>query len=250
MIIAAANSKGGVGKTTLAVHLADWLRIHGWTTVLVDCDAQRLSSTWLRSAAPDLNTVVLEAAEDIATELPKLGRQYEAIIVDAPGGLGETTGAILSHADAVFIPTGPSNLEIMALEFTTRTVHEVQRIRNGPPQTVVVPIRATKGRVTTQHLLNKAQGYGFGVTQSTLPYREIYLQVSGTEGRPPRLLWQLGRSKAVRQAALEMDQLFREVFPEACETNPDLVEQIVSPRLLTKPKRNSKGEANASNVKT
>ena len=68
--------------------------------------------------------------------------------------------------------------------------------------------------------MSKANDFGFGITKSTLPYREIYAQVSGMNDRPPCLVWQLGRSKRVREAALEMDAVFREVFPEACEENP------------------------------
>lgn len=228
MIIATVNSKGGVGKTTLAVHLAVWLELHGWKTALVDCDAQRLSSWWLNTGAPSLTTFTMEGAKEIDAKLPNLGKKFHAVVVDAPGGLGETTGAILAHADAAFIPTGPSHLEITALEHTTATVHEIQKLRSGLPQTVVIPIRATAGRRTTRHLMERARGYGFGVTKAALPYREIYLQVSGLGNRPPRLLWQLGKSRNVRIAALEMDSLFQEIFPEACESNPTLIKKLVS----------------------
>lgn len=246
MIITAANSKGGVGKTTIAVHLADWLRLHGWNTVLVDCDAQRLSSWWIETGSPELPTVVLDSPKAIAKELPRLSDKFDAVVVDAPGGLGETTGAILAAADAVFVPTGPSNLEIIALEWTTKTIHEIQAVRGGLPQTVVVPIRATAGRVSTRHLIEKAKSYGFGITPTTLPYREIYVQVSGTDSQPPKLLWQLGRRKAVRQAALEMDALFQGVFPEGCEQNPRLIEDLVTPKRAKHSRRKNYERATQS----
>ncbi|MBL9081841.1 MAG: ParA family protein [Planctomycetales bacterium] len=44
MIITIANSKGGVGKSTLAVHLAAWLHEHGHSVTLADCDTQQSSS--------------------------------------------------------------------------------------------------------------------------------------------------------------------------------------------------------------
>ena len=222
--------KGESGKRLWRSTWPRGLRFTVGKRSLVDCDAQRLSSRWLQTACPDLKTLVLDSPDQIDIQLPRLREEFEAIVVDAPGGLGETSGAILAHADAVFIPTGPSNLDIMGLEWTTKTVHEIQRIRDGVPQTVVIPVRATTGRATTRHLMEKAKGYGFGITKSTLPYREIYSQVSGLGDRPPKLLWQLGRSKPVRQAALEMDALFQEVFPEACEDSPDLISKLVSPR--------------------
>jgi len=47
MKIAIANQKGGVGKTTLAVHVAKYLATHGKTAILVDGDPQANATSWL-----------------------------------------------------------------------------------------------------------------------------------------------------------------------------------------------------------
>src|SRR5690606_32476102 len=47
MIIALVNSKGGVGKSTLAGNLAGWLHHQGNKVILADCDSQQSSSEWL-----------------------------------------------------------------------------------------------------------------------------------------------------------------------------------------------------------
>ena len=57
MIIAIANSKGGVGKSTLAVHLAAWLHEQGHQVTLADCDTQHSSSEWIREAVPEIKAV-------------------------------------------------------------------------------------------------------------------------------------------------------------------------------------------------
>ena len=94
MIIATVNSKGGVGKTTIAVHLADWFFLHGWKVCLVDCDAQRLSSRWLNEARNEIAAYVMDSPIQINESLPTLGKEFEVVVVDAPGGLGQATGAI------------------------------------------------------------------------------------------------------------------------------------------------------------
>src|SRR5271168_2837333 len=53
-IIAVQNFKGGVGKSTLSVHLAQYLAIRGYRVCLIDCDSQG-STTALFGYVPDLD---------------------------------------------------------------------------------------------------------------------------------------------------------------------------------------------------
>ncbi len=53
-VIAVQNFKGGVGKSTLSVHLAQYLAIQGYRVALIDCDSQA-SSTTLFGYVPDLD---------------------------------------------------------------------------------------------------------------------------------------------------------------------------------------------------
>lgn len=53
-VIAVQNFKGGVGKSTIAVHLAQYLAIRGYRVALVDCDSQA-SATTLFGYVPDLD---------------------------------------------------------------------------------------------------------------------------------------------------------------------------------------------------
>ncbi len=65
MIIAIANSKGGVGKSTLAVHLARMAATEqGHRVTLADCDTQQSSSEWIREAVPEVKAVRLKDADD------------------------------------------------------------------------------------------------------------------------------------------------------------------------------------------
>ena len=56
--ILVASSKGGVGKTTLATHLAAQAALSGQRTVLVDADPQRSSTRWAEKRA-GLDSAVL-----------------------------------------------------------------------------------------------------------------------------------------------------------------------------------------------
>lgn len=169
MICSTVNSKGGVGKTTVSVHLADWIFLHGFSVVLVDCDAQRQSSSWLKVARPELKSVIVDNAKAALREIPKLAQQYDIVVVDAPGGLSEITGAVLSVADAAFVPTGGSKLDTDALEWTVETIKAIQVLREGLPQTVLVPAKVSSKSKLVRNLFTKANSLGFGITQSTIP---------------------------------------------------------------------------------
>jgi Mrp family chromosome partitioning ATPase len=51
-IITTANFKGGVGKSTIAVHLAVWLYEKGRHVILVDADMQQSTSRWIKTSVP------------------------------------------------------------------------------------------------------------------------------------------------------------------------------------------------------
>src|SRR5947207_4350552 len=99
MIIAVANSKGGVGKSTLAVHLAAWLDKQGHSVTLADCDTQQSSSQWIREAAPQVKALCFKDPDAILNDLPALAQETDYLVADGPGSLAETSRALLLIAD-------------------------------------------------------------------------------------------------------------------------------------------------------
>jgi chromosome partitioning protein len=89
MIIVIANSKGGVGKSTLAVHLAGWLHEQGHRVTLADCDTQQSSMDWIREAVPAVKAVRLDNPDMILNELPLLNADTDYVIADGPGSQTE-----------------------------------------------------------------------------------------------------------------------------------------------------------------
>ena len=104
MIIVVANSKGGVGKSTLAVHLAAWLYQQGHSVTLADCDTQQSSSEWIREAAPGVKAVRLNNPDVILNELPLLRQEADFVVADGPGSQTETSRALLLRADMAIVP--------------------------------------------------------------------------------------------------------------------------------------------------
>jgi chromosome partitioning protein len=105
------NQKGGVGKTTLAVHTAAALAGRGLKVLLIDADPQHSAIDWTaaRDGAnlPSLFTTVAMPAATIHREIDKLAEPYDARVTDL------ARSAIMA-SDLVLIPVQPSPYDVWA----------------------------------------------------------------------------------------------------------------------------------------
>jgi chromosome partitioning protein len=174
MIIVVANSKGGVGKSTLAVHLASWLFGKGYRVTLADCDTQQSSSEWIREACPGVIPVRLDNPDVILNELPQL--QLES--------------------------------DVRALAKATEVLRQAQDIRGGKPNAIVVLSMVGKNYRLTQDMKNAAAALSLPLASTSMVLRQIYADAPGQGA----VVWNMG-SRAT-EAALEAEALFRELLPD------------------------------------
>jgi len=112
MIVALLNQKGGVGKSTLALHLAgQWAR-EGRRVALVDADPQGSALDWSQARAaaalPRLFGVLGLARDTLHQEAPELARHADHVVIDGPPRVASLMRSALLAADLVLIPVQPS----------------------------------------------------------------------------------------------------------------------------------------------
>lgn len=157
-ILAFVNQKGGVGKSTGAVHAADRFARKGKSVILVDADGQQSSSQWvaeLKESSPKLklSSLAIINPEELFDRLPKLTEECDLVVVDGPAKSNEITKAILARCHLALIPCRESIVELRSSGDILRLIRQVRELRGEFPKAAVYMTQVKSGTV----LLKEAQ---------------------------------------------------------------------------------------------
>jgi len=139
-IIALANNKGGTGKTTSAINIADGIALENKAVLLIDADEQGSASAWRGSRldqdrnmdrAPRFQLTAMRAPvlnREIPALLAKSSFQY--VVIDCPpgaqGSAGQMTRSALLASNLVIVPVTPSGFDFWASDPMVQMLKEVR----------------------------------------------------------------------------------------------------------------------------
>jgi chromosome partitioning protein len=147
--------------------------------------------------------------DDLFDELPFLAQQYNAVVVDGPGSLSETTKAILARCDFALIPCKPAGLDMHSTSKMLRILRQAREMRGGMPYVGLFLNQAKKGTV----LLKDAQralsekNTGFPLLKTMI----FDLQVIADAPGQGTTVWGLNGATAKR-ASKDFETLFTEAL--------------------------------------
>jgi chromosome partitioning protein len=182
--IAIANQKGGVGKTTIALNLAQGLAARGYHTLAVDNDAQGNLTSGLLDDPTALAANVLSFYDDqrlvvqpqqiqkhlhligadiqlakiadrdfevifrLREGLAELRHTYDFILIDCVPSFGYLSAASLYATDRVLIPVKPAPFALQGLKDLFESIDKMQRRLNQELRVVGILLNLVEGRPT------------------------------------------------------------------------------------------------------
>lgn len=209
--IAFCNQKGGVGKSTLAVHAAVWLHDQGLRVALLDTDVQRSSSQWIGEAEPGITIRTAHTPDDCLTAAQELLAEHDIVVGDGPGGLDEISRTLLLLADLAVFPISPSILDLRSVSQATTVLRYAQGINRGRPDGRLVLNKIRARDTISRELREAAPNLGVGVAKTAIRDLQAFRDAAQQGTVASRM------KRKGEEAAKDIEDLCRELLREYIE---------------------------------
>jgi len=175
VIVAVANLKGGVGKTTSSIFLAHALTAAtGERCAVIDADPQASAAGWARAAADSGRPLSVPVLAQPTTRLARMTASAPNVVIDTPPAYTDVVEAAIAVSDLVLVPTSPSALDLSLLEVTVDAARRLGR----PVAVLLNRTRRTRSVGSAEESLRAA---GLRILKTHVPLREA---VALAYGRP------------------------------------------------------------------
>lgn len=143
MLLLIGHTKGGVGKSTIAINLAVKAAHDGNRVVLIDCDRQQTAAKWstLRienGVEPDVRVHCMTIDGDtsfsaFSKALLALRAKFDLVVIDCQGRDSRELRACMGLTDVMLVPTPTSHQNLHSLSDVDDAVAQVNQVRAANP---------------------------------------------------------------------------------------------------------------------
>ena len=136
MILTVGNTKGGVGKTTLALNIAIARAQAGRDVWLIDGDRQGTAQDAIairahRGQTPGIACAAYPDGPLLRAQVQQQTGKFDDIIIDAGGRDSTALRAALTLSDVLLVPFQPRSYDVWALDDIAKLIDEARAVRDG-----------------------------------------------------------------------------------------------------------------------
>ena len=182
MIISVLNQKGGVGKTTLAIHISHALVLKGYSVLLVDADPQGSARDWAAAreeeAMPPFPVVGLDRPT-IHRDLPALMKDFDHAVIDGPPRVSDLARSAIIAADLVVVPIQPSPYDIWAASEIVKLILEASVFKEKLKSVFVIN-RKIVNTAIGRDVVEALEQYPIPVLKASISQRVAFAESAAT----------------------------------------------------------------------
>lgn len=187
-VVSICSTKGGVGKTTLVICLADAFARQGGSVVILDADPNGHVAAWREMAGTETTVDVISAiTEDtIQAHIEEASTRYSIVLVDLEGAASQSVTYAIAWSDLVLMPTKTSGMDLQELYRTFAVVQRTEKAlrRRIEARAVFSQIPALKNRVSN-HARGLVAGKGIPALANEILHRPSAYQAMHFTGVTP-----------------------------------------------------------------
>lgn len=200
-VVSVCSTKGGVGKTTLVICLADTFARQGGSVVIVDGDPNGHVATWRERAGEGCSVSVLSEADEtkIQDVIALAASKYPLVIVDLEGAASQAVTYAIAESDLVLIPTKVSGMDLQEVFRTYEVVQRAEKMLKRPiaARVVMTQMSPLQSRVA-KHARTEISTNAIPVLATEIIQRAAYQAIHFTGATPAH---PDGDPKAAREIA-------------------------------------------------
>lgn len=214
-VISVCSTKGGVGKTTLVMCLADAFARQGGSVAIVDGDPNGHVASWRERAGEDCKVTVISEANEtkIQDVIADAASRYALVFVDLEGAASQAVTYAIAESDMVLIPTKVSGMDLQEVYRTYEVVKRAEKMlkRGIPARVVFSQMNPLYSRVAG-HARQDIRDNDIPVLNTEIIQRAAYQQIHFT-GMTPSAPG--GEPKAAREIAAVLGELLEALASQA-----------------------------------
>ena len=161
-VIAIANPKGGTGKTTVTLLLAEEIARAGGAVCVLDCDPNQNVVEWRKGRDADGRGTPFHVEprpdeDDVVDWIDEAASRFDYLVVDLEGTAAQIVTFVLARADLVLIPFEPSPMEARQAARAFQLVRRTEKVIRHPIPHAAIFTRTNAAFATSEEKAVRAE---------------------------------------------------------------------------------------------